>query len=230
MATVAERTAAPKPADTRCLHGRVFADQRGRPLERKRSFRAGARHEVVVFIAERDAKGIVLEGGAFPTPEFPAGVAFHELEVIFNVIGEDTAPLKKTIALGREGPSTEARFPWHIAAGRTEAGASVLVLHKGRHLQSGTLSGPVSDADADAGAGIRFVPGEASMSDREHQSAADLTIETRGEELLVVRRGQAPDLLFNYLTARNRAWSDADDQQKRGYTASYPPTTKLELA
>ena len=101
--------------------------------------------------------------------------------------------LSQTMELPKTGPSTVAAFSVHVPGDVDAVEIMVVVLHRGSHIQTGYLSGPVTAGEHDPGAsGISFKKGQMSAADLDHGERPELTIYKDGRQLVIHREGH-PD-------------------------------------
>lgn len=138
-----------KPAE-RHLQARVTIADRKAPLTS--GFIGGARHQVAVRIAARRSAGTIENLEPFP---LRAGV----LSVMFHLRGGAAAPVVRELRLRAKGATAwtdpvTLRLP-KATPKNTSATIEIVVLHRGRAVQTALLSGPLLNAPG-SGRGLRF--------------------------------------------------------------------------
>jgi len=183
-------SAAEEPDAGRFLQAQVFLRTAARPVQRTRSFESGADHEIRVRIGPSSLDWVQVER-EFPDDLLPEDERTHRLTVLLVAPGLFDNALSETIELPRNGPSKNARFEVTVPADLDSVEATVLVYHRGTHLQTGILHGPVTVGEGDPRAtGIEFGRGQPSDADLDHGEPADLAIYKDGTQLVIHRPGR----------------------------------------
>ena len=205
MRSTSEDTASPPPArgegsepdrkpdkSPRYLQVDVFLGEDGALDRRTRSFERDRSHEIQVLIAPPAAGRLQLDE-AFPDDRLPPEEEKHELTVLLVAPGLFDAVLSQTIELPRTGPSTVAAFRVHVPGDVDAVDIMVIVLHRGTHIQTGYLAGPVTTGESGPEAsGITFKKGQMSGAELGHGERPGLTIYKDGRQVVIHRQGQ-PD-------------------------------------
>jgi hypothetical protein len=177
------RGSASAVATGRCLQAQVFEHSNAGLVQRTQSFEANACHEVRVRIGPTGMDWISMPH-RFPVKELPSTES--HLTVRMLVPSPMQEPDMQEIKMATTGASTVARFEIDIPMDMEHLEATIIVLYQGKHLQTGTLSGPVTRGQlAPAATGITFTRGAASAADLEHQRPFDLTIWKNRDELVL---------------------------------------------
>jgi len=192
------RESSPEETTTgRFLQAQVYHLADGRALRRKLSFESDGSHEIRVRIGPSSLDWVQVER-EFPEHLLPKDERTHQLTVLLVAPGLFQDALSETIELPRNGPTRNARFEVTVPAGLEVVEATVLVYHKGTHLQTGYLRGPVTVGEDDPGATrIEFALGQASATDLDHGDGPDLAFHKDGAQLVIHRPGhddRAPSL------------------------------------
>ncbi len=165
---------------SRHLQAQVYARIDDLWVQRKQAFARGAPARLDVRIGYADLDWIQLEA-PFPDHELPPEEA--RLTVTLRSPAIPEAPLSQEIYLGPAGASTLARFEFVVPADTETVDATLIVYHRGKHLQTAQLRGAVSEEDA-APASIEFILGSPARVDPAHQREFDLSIWKDGDELV----------------------------------------------
>jgi hypothetical protein len=182
----------------------------GRPALRW-GFQAGATHHVVVSIGPKDAAW--LAGNLpFPVEKLPPDASGHRLTVVFSEPNLLRRPLVDSVELPPFGPSSTAVFSLPVERDVSTVEARIVVLHRGRILQTALLRGEVFSAEelerleaASEGPAIQVLveamlrPGMAGLDDRTGFHAAMVLNHDREGRSLVefIREGKAAILSLN---------------------------------
>lgn len=192
-APMAPATKAPQtvavPVPRRLQH-QVFEVDRAKRARRRHSFRAGRAHEIRIRIGPGEEDWADAQAD-FPYESLPPAQK-HELEVVLRPQWPGAEAQKAPLTLWPEGPSTVASFAVDIPAEATQVELLVQVLHKGRHLQAGSLRGKVTartDA-SDLASTICFVISPQAQSDLDHQREADITLTCDADQICMTLQGR----------------------------------------
>lgn len=184
-------TATEEPATGRFLQAQVYHLADGSSHRRKMSFESEGVHEIRIRIGPSSLDWVQVER-EFPEHLLPQDERTHELTVLFVAPGLFPDAMSETIELPQNGPTRNARFVITVPAGLLVVEATVLVYHRGTHLQTGYLCGPVTVGEGDPGAtGIEFARGQASAADLDHGHDPQLAFHKDGDQLVVRRAGHA---------------------------------------
>lgn len=152
--TEAGRAAAEAPSvipepPARFLQAQVLdATDPDSPVLRRNSFRAGATHNVCVFVGIRRLDWIPPQGSErFPDEKLPPGRDRYELRVVFTEPLLLREPQVDTIVLPANKDSTECTFFIHVPVTAEKVEARVIVSHENRVLQTALLKGSVGEAE-----------------------------------------------------------------------------------
>jgi len=179
-------------ASPRYLQTQVNDLSSGTPKRRQNAFRPGAPHDIEVRIGRTSAEWN-RAGIAFPEWRLPAEERQHELTIDLRAPSLFEGLKTETVVLGQVGDSNTATFPVDVPAGIDHVEASVTVFCHGLHLQTATLTGPVSPDDEDAaGEGIRLLRGDGSTADLDAKSALDMSFTKERDVVKVWQRGEEP--------------------------------------
>lgn len=176
----AARATAMEPSQ-RYLQTQVFEIADAASVQRTRSFEAGAPHEIHVRVGPSSMNWITATT-RFPDNELPP----EETRLTVHLLAPNfiAAPVAQEILIGPTGSSTVAKFAGQVAANAAQIDATIIVYHKGKHLQTAVLSGPVTQGEgAPEATGIDFTRGLPSEADLTRQQAFDLTVWKNGAEL-----------------------------------------------
>jgi hypothetical protein len=197
----------------------ILATVRDREGDRdvRAGFRAGGAHDISVWIGPKDRKAIA-GNVRFPDEKLPKSRNGHRLTVVF------TAPLlkrpqKKTIELPMVGRSSTAMFSLDVPKEAKRVDARVIIMHRGRILQTALLRGPVvTPAKLRDGRrrGIKLLieavlrPGFADLDDRQRFDAAVVLNHTNGgtATATVLGRRKVASLAFGAAEAASKAIGD----------------------
>ena len=186
-----------QPTTGRFLQAQVYQLADGSALRRKRSFESGGVHEIRVRIGPSSLDWAQVDR-EFPEHLLPRDERTHQLTVLLVAPGLFRDAMSETVELPRNGPTRNARFEVTVPAGLEVVEATVLVYHRGAHLQTGYLRGPVTVGEHDPEAtGIDFSLGQASAADLDHGDDPDLAFHKDGDQLVIHRPGhgdRAPSL------------------------------------
>jgi len=182
--------AAQAVAVPRRLQHQVFEVNRAKRARRRHSFRAGRAHEIRIRIGPGGEDWADSQAD-FPYESLPPAQK-HELEVVLRPQWPGAEAQKAPLTLWPEGPSTVASFAVDIPAEATQVELLVQVLHKGRHLQAGSLRGKVTTkTDAsDPASTICFVISPQAQTDLAHQREADITLTCDADEICMTLQGR----------------------------------------
>jgi len=182
-------SAAEEPDGSRFLQSQVFLKAAAGFVQRKQSFEAGGDHEIRVRIGPSSLDWVQVDR-EFPEHLLPSDERTHQLTVLLVAPGLFQDAMSQTIELPRNGPSRNARFEVTVPGDLDSVEATVLVYHRGSHLQTGYLKGPVTIGEDDQEAtGIEFGRAQASAADLDHGDAADLAFYKDGTEFVLHRPG-----------------------------------------
>ena len=165
----------------RYLQAQVFETAGTVPVQRTRSFEAGAPHDIHVRVGRSSMNWITAPSG-FPDHDLPP----EETRLTVHLLAPNfiATPVAQEILIGPTGSSTVAKFAGQVAANAAQIDATIIVYHNGKHLQTAVLSGPVTKGeDAPMATGIDFTRGLPSEADLGRQQSFDLTVWTNGAEL-----------------------------------------------
>ena len=190
-------SATEEPATGRFLQAQVYQFTNGSAVRRMKSFESGQAHEIRVRIGPSSLDWVQIER-EFPENQLPRDERTHQLTVLLVAPGLFQDAMSETIELPRNGPTRNARFEVSVPAGLEEVEATILVYHRGTHLQTGYLRGPVTIGEGDPGAtGIDFSHGQVSATDLDHGLDPELAFHKDGDQLVIRRPGhddRAPSL------------------------------------
>jgi len=166
---------------SRHLQAQVFEQSDAGLAQRTRSFEANARHEVRVRIGPTDMDWISVSH-QFPDKVLPDNESHLTVRLLVPPTMHE--PDAQEIQMAIAGASTVAQFEIDVPADINHLKVTVIVAYEGKHVQAGTLSGPVTHGQVvPAATGISFALGSASAADPEHQRPFDLRIWKDGDEL-----------------------------------------------
>ncbi|MCB2218189.1 MAG: hypothetical protein KQH59_19200 [Desulfobulbaceae bacterium] len=158
----------------RHLQAQVFDVSGGAPVQRMRSFEAGADHEINVRIGPTSMNWINAPRG-FPDHALPEQET--RLTVTLLAPAFVSTPVAQEILIGPTGSSEVAKFSGSVPADAIEIDATIIVYHKGNHLQTAQLSGPVTHGEnVPEATGIDFSLGLPSEAELGRQRPFDLSI------------------------------------------------------
>jgi hypothetical protein len=168
-----------RQASTRFILTRVRDHGENRDV--RTGFRAGGAHDITVWIGPKDRKAIAGKV-PFPDEKLPRDANGHRLTIVFVEPDLMRKPQARTIELPAEGRSDAAVFSLRVPKKAKRVEARIVVLHRGRILQTALLRGPVLEPDRrrdDGGRrGIKLLieavlrPGFADLDDRQRFDAA----------------------------------------------------------
>lgn len=158
----------------RHLQAQVFDVSGAAPVQRMRSFEAGADHEIHVRIGPTSMNWLNAPRG-FPDHALPQQET--RLTVTLLAPAFVGAPVAREILIGPTGSSEVAIFSGNVPADASEIDATLIVYHKGNHLQTAQLSGPVTHGEnVPEATGIDFSLGLPSEAELGRQRPFDLSI------------------------------------------------------
>jgi hypothetical protein len=141
----AERDTVDDDRPGRYLQKQIFMKKDGRFVEEKRAFLRGVPTLIRVRIGPRDEEWTALDV-PFPEEKLPPSPSGWRLTVVLTEPNHMKTPLRRFIKLPKSGPSTECAF--RIQPGKADIfEGRVTVLHRGRILQSGVITGRVVDGE-----------------------------------------------------------------------------------
>jgi hypothetical protein len=164
----------------------------GVPKRRRHAFRPGASHEIDVRVGRTSAEwnSAAVE---FPVWRLPTDEHQYQLTIDLRAPDLFEGLQSQPVALGHVGDSNTATFPVAIPSGIDRVEMSVTVFYGGLHLQTATLTGPVSEADDDpGGVGIRLLRGDGSTADLESKPDMDISFTKERDVIKVWQRGREP--------------------------------------
>ena len=182
-------TASEESDARRFLQAQVFLKAASSFVQRKRSFEAGEDHDIRVRIGPSSLDWVQVER-EFPDHLLPDDERTHQLTVLLVAPSLFPDAMSQTVELPKNGPSRNARFEVTVPNGLDSIEATVIVYHRGNHLQTGYLSGPVTVGEEGPKAtGIDFDHGQASDADLDLGSDPDVAFHKDRTQLVIHRPG-----------------------------------------
>ena len=177
----------------RWLQAQVHAFHGSELIQLERAFTASAKHQLGVCIAPGRLDWLRLDE-RFTEISFWPGEQYLDLDILATFIGEgiDIPSAVKRIRLPRQGSSEIALFEFTVSPECKRLEIPITVMHEGRYVQRGVLSGPVVPLGAGAASAeaIRFERSAIAEADHATQSPADLTLIKEKDEVTVRFKGE----------------------------------------
>lgn len=212
-----ERAARPDPGPAagavRHLQAQLYAHLGGDWVQRRHSLEPGTDHRLVARIGLADVDWIQVDT-PFPEPDFARTEARLTMTLVAPGLLE--RPISREVLLPKRGASSVAVFEFSVESPSDPVGFTLLVHHRGKHLQTAVLAARVvpGDPDSEEMEFLRYAP---ARTDTAHQSDIDMSMWKQGDVIVLkpYDPDAAPDEPSHPDQERNFAGIDTELDQVR---------------